>query len=183
MTSIEALIFLALQDRIKNNSTVTHIAEDTGQLMDEQPAISYPCVLIGMERADFTDMSQNCQIGTINITVKIITAPHSSDAGNTPIASRKKALSYYDIENDVHKLLQGWAPAYVDEVDGPDLLGDVCGRLDRMNARTINNISNLRIREVRYTLGIDDYQTKLIQDWSPKPDTLELDVHFEDLPL
>lgn len=182
MESLFALIFLAIQNRIVTEVTeIKHVNEDNGQLLDENPALSYPCVLISIDRGSFTALSQNAQIGTVNVTVKIVFPPRSSSANNTPIDYKKKAIDFYEVEDAVHKALQGWAPSYIDVEDGPDLLGDVCGSLDRVSAVPNRTRADLRIREVTYTLGIDDYSTKLIQSFEPV--TPVFDVHFEELDL
>lgn len=182
MESIFSLIFLAIQNRIIDQvTTIKHVNEDTGQLMDENPALSYPCVLIAIERGTFTDLAENAQIGTVNITIKLVVAPRSATANNTPTDYKKKGLDYYELEQDLHKALQGWAPAYVDVVDGPDLLADVCGALSRTQSIQNRSRADLRIREITYTLGIDDYTTKRIQLFEPV--TPVFDVHFEELDL
>lgn len=168
MESIFALIFLSMQKRIADETTVKHINEDTGQLADEQPAISYPCVLISQQSNSFSNIAGNCQLGTMSIVVKIVFQPHSSAAINTPDKYKQLALGINEVEHQVHQALQGWSPNYV--VDAEDVLADVTGSLSRVSSRPDNRRAELRVKEVIYTLGIDDYGTKNFQEYLPAPD-------------
>ena len=63
--------------------------------------------------------------------------------------SKEAALHFYDIEWDLHKILQAWDP------------GDNFGHLDRISAITQARPDQLRVRELRYTIAFEDYSTKL----------------------
>lgn len=165
MDSLLALIFLSLQQRIIAETHVRHVNEDSGQLADEQPAISRPCVLISFQLSSFTGMAQNCQLGRVTVSLKIITEPHSSSANNTPDKFKKLALSAHEIEHEVHQALQGWSPGYL--VEDEDILQDVTGSLTRISSQPDNSRADLRIRQVTYNLGIDDYGTHTWQEYVP----------------
>ena len=59
-----------------------------------------------------------------------------------------QAISYYDLEWDLHKAIHGWAP------------GDDYGRLIRISASTQKRTDNYRVRELRYSIAFEDYSTK-----------------------
>lgn len=199
MNSITAQVYHSLQARIIAATSITHCVEDTGQLLDEQPAISYPCALIGIEVTDFRSLAQNAQTATLVISITIVLEPHSSTANNTPEVYKTKGLSYYVVEQEVHTALQGFAPTYQllvtpanPDADPPtaavytDSLANVTGRLDRLRSAPNRTRADLRIRTLTYTLGYEDYSTAIIPIYAPAtpvitaaivtPDTLLIDL-------
>ena len=163
MNSLFKLIFLSLQQRIAAATEIRFIVEDTGQLRDEKPALSYPAVVIDMNTASLRSLGRNVQEGTIMITVKVVTVPYSYSAANTPDAYREKGLKYYDNATAIHQALQGWAPSCT--ANGVDLLGDITGSLDRVIEKTDRSRDDLRIRELTYSLGIEDNATLTLQQY------------------
>jgi hypothetical protein len=199
MTSILAPVFLSIQARIIAETSIKHCVEDTGQLQDDNPAVSYPCALIGIDTADMRSIGQNAQMGTLAITITVALEPHSSTANNTPDTYKLKALTYYEVEREIHLALQGFAPTYqvlttpADPLADPptsdiytDILADVTGRLDRVRSTTNRSQPNLVIRSIVYSLGIEDYGTAIIPIYAPAtpvitaaivtPDTLLIDL-------
>jgi hypothetical protein len=179
MNSNFSLLFLALQARIDtivdsdNNKIFRTVDHDLGYLDEDIPPVNCPAVLIDMNSFKFSDMASNCQIAEGTVVFKIIFMPYSSTNTKTPLQWKEKGLNYYEIEEQLHQALQGWAPVYnvlVTPADPnaipptedvyKDVLADVFGAFDRVNARTSNKRKDLRIREITYSIEFEDYGTK-----------------------
>ncbi len=155
MNSPFANIFLSIQSRIKANAPfIKHSDQDLGQLKAARPAVSWPCVLIALEDFSFTALSENVQQARGTVVLRLAFPPYSSTSSATPQPFAEQALSYYDIEWQLHKVLQGWQPS------------EVCGRLDRVTTTTQKRNDNYRVREMRYSLAFDDYSTRYEQSFT-----------------
>ncbi len=167
MEGLFANLYLVIQDKIKglthsNKPLIRFIAEDTGQLSDEVPAVTFPCILVNMDDARFTDLSENVQMGVVNIRLILVMEVYSSSSSITPQKPKEKALSYMDIESRLHKALQAWSPSDQDvpvQEDGqqPEGWEDIFGSLDRVEAKTNKQRDDLKVREITYSLGFEDY--------------------------
>lgn len=156
MNSPFANIFLSIQERIKNNTpAIKHIDQDMGQLKNARPPLSWPCVLIDFEDFNFDDLSENVQLTNGTIAFKLGFAPHSNSSAATPVTFTEMALNYYDIEWQLHQLLQGWRPL------------NTTGRLCRISTTTQKRNDSCRIREIRYSIAFEDYSTKRTLSYTP----------------
>ena len=158
MTSPFANLFLAIQQRIASGVTgIKHIAHDLGQLSAKgRPPVSWPCVLIDFEDFTFSNLGENVQTAKGTVLIKLGFAPHSPTAQDTPDEYRNTAISYYDLEWELHKSLQGWSPD-----------AEEYGSLARTTATTQRRTDSYRIRELRYSIAFDDYSTKHELQWVP----------------
>jgi hypothetical protein len=164
MNSPIANLFLLLQAQIASlvdntgdtpQPLIRHIDQDFGQLEDlgpdKRPPVAWPCVLIDIDDITWKSMSNNGQSGVGNEILRLGFTPHDNSNQVTPIMYKQKALRYYDIEYALHLALQGWCP---------DPTTDIFGSLDRVTARTEKREDFLRVREIIYSLGFDDYSTQ-----------------------
>ena len=173
MDAIYTPVFLAIQNRIFEQTDIKHVNMDTGQLLDEQPAINYPAALIGFTSAAHTSIGSNAQLGVITISIKVVFDQNSHTSQQQPEAVRIKGLHYYELEQQLHRCLQGWAPAYLitnEDESTTDILADVTGYLERTTASVDNTRADLRIRTLTYTLSVDDYGTMPPQLYAPISD-------------
>lgn len=149
MNSPFANIFLAIQARIKDNAPyIKHTDQELGQLKQARPPVSWPCVLIDFEDFEFDNLSENVQTAAGTLVLRLGFAPYSNTAAATPAPYTAMALGYYDMEWQLHKLMQGWHP-----------LADV-GSLCRISTATQKRTDNYRVREIRYSLAFEDYSAK-----------------------
>jgi hypothetical protein len=157
MNSPFANIFLAIQQRIKDNiSAINYIDQDLGQLKSaSRPPVSWPCVLVDFEDFSFESLGENVQTAKGTVVLRLGFAPYSKSSQATPSLYLQKAVAYYDIEWDLHKVLQGWAP------------GTDYGCLIRTAASTQKSGDNYRIRELKYSIAFEDYSAKWQQQYSP----------------
>jgi hypothetical protein len=157
MDSPFANIFLAIQQRIQATvSAIAYINQDLGQLKaSTRPPVSWPCVLVDFEDFSFDNLAENVQTAKGIVVLRLGFAPHSSSSQVTPGTYLQKAIGYYDIEWQLHKAVQGWAP------------GNDYGSLCRTSAITQKRTDNYRVRELRYSMAFEDYSTKWQQQYAP----------------
>lgn len=143
-------LFLALQARVQATvAAIQTIDQDLGQLKPGiRPPVSWPCMLIDFEVFRFEDLSENVQTANGIVLLQLGFAPRSSSAAITPVNYVQMALDYYELEWDLHKVLQGWCP------------GDSFGSLDRISSETQKRNDSYRVREIRYSLSFDDYSAR-----------------------
>ena len=89
------------------------------------------------------------------IAFKLGFAPHSNSTAATPAAFTEMALKYYDLEWQLHQLLQGWRPL------------NITGRRGRISTTTQKRNDSCRIREIRYSIAFEDYSTKRTLSYTP----------------
>jgi len=152
MTSLFGNLFLAIQERLQTIPRLSFIDHEYGQLEyydreNGKPPVTFPCVLIDIDQATFTDNSDNGQLGNCIVILRLGFPPYSATSQNTPQAYKEKALEFYEIETDIHNALQGWCP------------GDEYNVLDRKSAMTERREDFIRVRQIRYSTGFDDYTT------------------------
>ena len=157
MNSPFANIFLALQRHIQVNlPAISYIDQDLGQLKPAtRPPVLWPCMLIDFEDFNFENMGDNVQIATGTVVLTLGFAPHNSTSNNTPPLFLQRAISYYDTEWALHKLVHGWSP------------GHDYGCLIRTSAITQKRTDSYRVRELRYSLTFEDYSTKPQIQYTP----------------
>ena len=173
MNSAFANLFLALQARIAaivldplatpTVPAIKHIDQDFGQMEDHngnnRPPVTFPCILIDINSATFTDYSQNAQSGNCKVVLRLGFTPYSSSAMATPTDYKEKAIAYYDIEYLLHQALQPWSP------DGDT--GNTFGAMNRISAVSENREDFLRVRAIIYDIAFEDFSTKTQITLSP----------------
>ena len=174
MNSINANLFLAIQLRLAsivdndNNSILRTIDHDMQQLNFDEPPISFPAGLIGSFNFNFTNEAENVQIGMGSITINLVFRPFSPSTVFTPQEFKEKAIAYYDLEQLIHLKLQGWSPSYLDD-NNIDLLEDITGKMIRTNARSLPRNDDIIVRQLTYSLTIEDTSAKPTRNATPKP--------------
>lgn len=162
MNSPFAHIFLSIQQLLKEQAPfIKYTDQDLGQLKSQRPPLSWPCCLIDFENFSFESLGENVQQACGSVVFRLVFAPNSNTNSTTPLAFKELALDYYEIENKLHQLLQGWQPCAN------------TGKLNRKSADTQKRTDNYRVRELRYSLSFDDYSTK--QELHQKHAELELE--------
>jgi hypothetical protein len=176
MTSPFAILFLAIQPRLAQITTgspavpvFNFIDQDLGQLEDaskgiNRPPVAWPCALIDIDDANYTNMGENVQDAVVNVCLRIGFPPFSSTELNVPAPYRNKALYYYDLEQAVIDTFQGWSATTViiDDTTSPVTtadLSDTFGHFIRVRISKEDRNDLLRVRCIMFTLGMTDYST------------------------
>lgn len=156
LKSYNALLFLAIQERIKTKvPKVKWIDHDLGQLevQQERPTVLFPCVLIDLPDTQFDDESEGAQIGNPTIEIRIGFAPFTYTNHVAPLPAREAALEYYEIEQEVFEALHGWEPVGAD--------GTILGQsMLRRSARTERREDTIRVRSLSFVSMYEDGTAK-----------------------
>jgi hypothetical protein len=187
MNSPIAALFIGLQEKIASLTATVggelqpcfkYVDQDFGQLDNQgagsRPSVAWPCALIEFDDFVYSAISQNCQASIGNIIISIGFPPISGSSNLTPDEYREKAIYYYELENLLHSALQGWMPSagYPAESVPEPLAG--FGALNRTNSRTRKRKDTIRVREITYSIGFEDYSTKPATTTAPA--TLNLSI-------
>jgi hypothetical protein len=160
MNSPFANIFLAIQSYVAaltNNNVplIRYIDQDKDQVhMQERPAVDFPFIFIEFDRWTFENAGENIQTAEGDIIITLGFAPYSDTSQVTPEQYKEMGLSYYDIEFQLHKALQGWVPS----IAGSAI--PYVGTLTRTSSVKDNRRPDIRMRKITYRCAFEDYSTQ-----------------------
>jgi len=147
MESPEALLFLAIQNRIITEvPEIKYIDQNLGQYMHEEfrKQILSPTVLIDFPVTDFSELQGNNQFGAVTIAVTLFYDIWNSTNSLTPEDIKEAGLQYLDVDHKLFMALQGWNP-------------DHCEALNRTQSKGHNaNETGLRVKETTFTTQFED---------------------------
>lgn len=164
-------IIFKIQERIKSQVPVIRMTdEDAGQLEDYdakgRPAVSWPCLLIGFEDFEFNDIGNNAQIVSGKVLLRLGFPPFSLASSWMPLATKQKALKYFDYEWQVYKALHGW------NIPG-------IGYMNCRGATTERREDPIRVRALTYEVEFEEYSASPTQNIIPKmPEEFEGDIEL-----
>ena len=165
-TAFFSLLLLLIQDRIKNElPEILWDDQDMGQLesYEIKPAVEFPCTLIDFLNTTYDQMGNQEQWGNQFIQFKLGFAPFSSTNSATPVKYRQKALEYYELEDKLYKVFQGW------DADG------LCQPLTRISAVKQERNDKYRARVITFSTTFQDDGATLATVKANRPD-LVLDI-------
>ncbi len=153
----EALV--AVQARIMElyPATVQYVAEDWGQLdyYTDRPPVNFPCVLLDVEEADFSDLARKVQRVEAILTVRIADLAMSSLSALAPGSDRQFDL--LGLTQQIYAHLQGFS------------------------GETFSGLTRVKLRRERREDGIKEYVLQFrfggLDDAAHKPL-----IHAEDVP-
>ncbi|NDC40423.1 MAG: hypothetical protein EBZ77_02575 [Chitinophagia bacterium] len=153
MESLIAQLFLALQARITamppvGDSTFRFVDHDYGQWQDEVPALSYPAVLLDFTTVTWQQLGNNARMGTQTVICKLVFAPYSGTNNLAVPEFKEKGLGFYELEDALVKWLDDWCP---------DDTGNAFGHLQYETASSDLRRTDLRMRDLAFTIVLDDY--------------------------
>lgn len=106
-----------IQGKISEVSDFKYIDEDWGQLNYYQPPVKWPCCLIDITSANYSNIGidrankpQNRQLGKIVAKITIATLKLTNTSMNAPQMQKDQAWMIWDIMQKVHENLQGFSP-------------------------------------------------------------------------
>jgi hypothetical protein len=135
--------------RLESIDALKFIDEDFGQLehYDLKPAVVFPCALIDISDFNFTEVGgKNEQMGNGIIQIRIGFEIYTPTNSLVPSSLREKGLAMYNIEQKVHKQLQGWNSAPF-------------SRLLRRSLKTERRRDNIKVRVLTYATSFKDNST------------------------
>lgn len=99
----------AVQDRLLElyPENIAYLAEDWGQLdfYNERPPVNFPCVLLDIEEAQFSDLTRKVQCGEALLSVRVAHYDPVNVSAAAP--DRERAFRMFDLLGLIHTALQG----------------------------------------------------------------------------
>lgn len=99
----------AIQDRLEAKvPELQYIDEDWGQMdFYENPPVKYPCALIEVQDADYTDDGELRQRGLVMVTIKLYFMRLSNTSNRAPQMQKNEARKNWDTCKKVNQTLHG----------------------------------------------------------------------------
>jgi|SRR5690625_1562201 len=157
-------LFLALQERILQQvPEIRYIDQDLGQLNEERPPLSYPAILIDFSNFNYENLAEHKQTAEGIVVLKLIFDIYSNSNNLSPESVKDKALSFYDTEWKIYKVLQAWKPE--------DTTWSY-GYMLRTSVVTEGHYIGLRVRNLQFSITFEDNKAQLQYDNTtlPAPD-------------
>ncbi|MDR1112924.1 MAG: hypothetical protein LBL18_04110 [Bacteroidales bacterium] len=83
---------------------------DWGQadFYEGMPPVKFPCALIDVQSAEYSNQGQLIQMGDVIVQIRIIDMILSHTSAGAPAEQREKAGRIFDTLHETHRLLHGW---------------------------------------------------------------------------
>lgn len=135
-------IFNEIMNKLKQTPSLNYCAEDWGQLNFEQPPLNFPCALIDLGSAEFSQASNRVQLGegVINITIADV---NQSVVQNMPQAMQNNSFRIFDIIDEINAQLHGFE-------------GDNFGKLTRISVSKVIREDLIREFVINYRFTFKD---------------------------
>ncbi len=137
-------LFLELCDYLTEKvPAIKWVDQDFGQLEEPHPPVIFPCCLIDFQSTPYSELSNLAQLGMPTVTFRLGDNPLSSSQSGAPVLVRKKAVEFYQLEQDVYKAVQGFFTVYTSP-------------FNRVGADTERRNDNIRVRQLSFTTSYED---------------------------
>lgn len=158
-------VLIAVQRRIMElyPAPIKYVAEDWGQLdyYSDRPPVQFPCVLLDMEEADFSDLSRKVQRIDAVLTVRIADVATSN--------------------------LSALAPKSEHQFDLLGLTQRIYAHLQGFSGATFSGLTRIKLRRERREDGIKEYVLQFrfggTDDAAHKPLTMAEGTHVRITPI
>ena len=142
---MDKLTYKEIAAAVAGVAAVRWVDFDLGQLEQESPPVSFPCVVIGFDSANYLDLSGVAQQGTMVLGVRVAFKLFERTHSKTSPSFQDEALGHLDTLQNVHAALQG-------------LAGTNFGALSRTGFATEKRM-DLRVYRMTYTTLVEDEGT------------------------
>lgn len=128
-------IFLAIQQQLLTVPALKHIDKNWNQLNYEQPPVRWPCALIDIANADYSQVAHLHQIAEADVEIIIADLRFTNTSQRNP--NREDGFDIFTLLDDVHQALQGFRPANAQQ-------------LVRTNLQKVENGFNYEVYKMTY---------------------------------
>lgn len=101
-------IFKAVTAKLETIPALKWVDEDKGQMNYDRPPVLFPCALVDIQLPKANNLNRKIQLCDAVVTVRLAFDFSGNTNNKTPEAARNKSLEYYDVVEEVYKVLQGW---------------------------------------------------------------------------
>ncbi|MDR0729154.1 MAG: hypothetical protein LBF19_03400 [Prevotellaceae bacterium] len=108
LTDIQNRLAAAVQ--ADDSPLLAYVDLDWGQVdfYEGMPPVKFPCALIDVQNATYSNEGQRVQLGDIMVQIRIVDMILSHSSAAAPAAQREKAARVFDLLREIHRLLHGW---------------------------------------------------------------------------
>ena len=103
-------IFNAVLTALKNVPDL-YVAENWGQLNIEQPPVNFPCALIDLGEATYSQLSRQAQQADLEIQITLADLIYNGIDQGSPEEEKERELRIFDLINTLHRCLHGLSGA------------------------------------------------------------------------
>jgi len=128
-------IFLDIQQQLSTVPALKHIDKNWNQLNYEQPPVKWPCALIDIANADYSQVAQLHQIAEADVEITIADLRFTNTSLRNP--RHEDGFDIFTLLDDVHQALQGFRPTGAQQ-------------LVRTNLQKVENGYNYEIYKMTY---------------------------------
>lgn len=186
MNSPFANIYFALMQKLLTLTAgsppapvIAYIDMDYGQLeMNPRPNVAFPCVLIDFKGWKFDDLGNLNQKAGGMICLKFATDPYDETSSITPGTYSQAALQILELEWQIYKLIQGWAPPVAYDGATPPNITQPAQPMIRTTYETDNRRPGLKVRELVFKNGFTDFSAQRPSQTTPATLNPTIDVTF-----
>lgn len=92
---------------IQKVSELKYVDEDWGQMDSPNPPVKYPCSLIDIQGAEYTDEGNLIQQGTVMVVIKLYLLKLSNSSNAAPQSQKDKYKKNWLLMKNVNKAIHG----------------------------------------------------------------------------
>ena len=146
----------------KNNRLFEYVDLDWGQVdfyTQFPPPVKFPCCLIELLSAAYSNEGNLIQIGDIAIQLRIVDMVLNNSSYRAPDKQKEVAFAIFDLIDETNRLLHGWGQALNTESDKGGY-----GKLIKQSISKINRRDGLREYRLLYSVQLTDTSAALINN-------------------
>ena len=143
----------------KNDRLFEYVDLDWGQVdfyAGQMPPVKFPCALLDINAATFSNEGRLVQIGIFTIQVRILDIVLSNTSGQAPAGQRDKAARMYKLVEETNKLLHGFN-------------GQGYGSLIKQSLSRVKRHDGLKEYSLEFLVQITDASATPVFRQIPKP--------------
>ncbi|WP_108821063.1 hypothetical protein [Dysgonomonas sp. Marseille-P4361] len=157
----------AIQDRLEAQvPELQYIDDDWGQMDDyAQPPVKYPCALIEVQDAEYTDEGELRQRGVVLVTVKLYFMRLSNTSNRAPKSQKIEAHKNWAICTKVNQALHG-----------QDFIKNGFAKLTRKRMSPPKRQDGIYNRNITYSVGFLDESCVPVRKTTPAKPTIKASI-------
>jgi hypothetical protein len=140
-----------IQGKLSDITDFKYIDEDWGQLNYYQPPVKWPCCLIDINNANYSNIGKdlqskplNRQLGKVVAKITIATLKLTNTSMQAPQAQKEQAWVIWDIMQKVHENLHGFSP------------GETCSKMLRSSLERTQRDDGVQEYQILYEFEINN---------------------------
>ncbi len=100
-------VFIDVERKLKGIASLRYVSEDWGQLNFERPPVNYPCALIDLGEADYSQAGNRSQMVEAVARITIADIRYQGIHPDAPNEDRERAFGIFDLIDEINRALHG----------------------------------------------------------------------------